>query len=177
MQKIIYLTILWFCNIFLFGQSEEKKIKSITTPVDKINKDTAEYATKVYSNHNELKDLQGFYKNGQLRKIIYKRDLIQGYYLTEYYFLENKLIYVYEKQDIWDPLKGGSPKATPLDSLFKRVKNTYEGSFYFFDKQMLDKTIKDDRVFKSGAIIDNENKEKFILDSAKECMEELNSIK
>ncbi len=176
MQKIIYLIFFLLCNTVLFGQSVEQKTKSIIKEVKKINKDTSECTTKIHPGTN-LTTLKGFYKDNQWKKIVNRKDLIQGYNVTEYYFLDDKLIFVLEKENDWDPQKGGSAKPTPMNSISMRVKNVYEGKYYFWNEQMFAQRITDERGHITGVIVDNANKEKFILDSAKDFIEQLKSIR
>src|ERR1041385_8258997 len=100
MKKLITILAI-ILSTTVFSQTTANKIESIIKSVEKINKDTIGSKSKVtVDSDSTLNKIKGIYKDGHLKKLIFKREnMIMGYIITEYYFLDNKLIFVHEKED------------------------------------------------------------------------------
>lgn len=152
------LTFIFFTNL-LFGQNDER-IKKIRKTVEKINNDT-NYTIKKLDNtyfvdqKNEVTDggqeLSGYYKNGQLRKIIYYIGISMGVTTYEYYFAENQLIFVFQKQYAYTQVKE------------LELQSVFEGRYYFENEKLFETKKKGKELFVYDSKEDKENK--FLKDS------------
>ena len=115
----------------LFGQTKEEKIKSVREKFQIINSDTT-YQTKTLTNEQFLEqmtdgggELTGYFKNGQIKKII---ELVGVSYCVrtfEYYFWDGELIFVYEKEEDF-------PYIDSIGALdFSKLELAFEGRYYF----------------------------------------------
>jgi hypothetical protein len=102
MKTLYTLTFLFFYAITV-AQTDSSKIQTIRKNVEKINKDTS-YIVKTFDNEQFLNlnqmpdgggDLRGYFKNGQLVKIIERIGFSSCVNTTEYYVQDDKLIFVY----------------------------------------------------------------------------------
>jgi hypothetical protein len=99
MKTLYTLTILFFC-VTSFAQNETV-ITKIRNTVEQTNKDTG-YTTKVLKNEQFLEhmtdgggQLTGYFKKGQLVKIVEWIGLSSCINIIEYYFQGSKLIFAY----------------------------------------------------------------------------------
>ncbi len=116
---------------------------------------------------NEVTDggqeLTGFYNKGQLKKILYSVGLSYGMTTYEYYFSDNELLFVLERQDTYSQVK---------DSM--GLEFVFEGRYYF-DKSKLIETKEIGREW----FVDERkgNKENEFLADSKSFLEELVNAK
>jgi hypothetical protein len=163
-----------------FGQKDEK-IKAIRKIVKSIDSDT-NYTLKKLDNEyfvnkkNEMTDggqeLTGYYKNGQIRKIIYGVGLSYGMKTFEYYFLENELIFVFEKQDTYLQLRDSSGEITGFD--YTKLEPVFEGRYYFNKTKLIETKNKGKEWFVKN---EEDNKEREFLEDSKSFIEELKKKK
>lgn len=134
--KLFLLTFLTLTTL-LFGQTAEriaavrKKVEAINTEKSyKIKKLDNDYFVNV---KNEATDggqeLSGYYNNGILKKIVYSVGLSYGMKTFEYFFSNDKLIFVFEKQDKFADVKDQSNQVTGLDHT--KLESAYTGRYYF----------------------------------------------
>jgi hypothetical protein len=114
-----------------FGQTKENKIKDIRNKFQTINSDTG-YSTKTLINEQFLEnmpdggsELTGYFKNGQIKKIFEQIGISYCIRTFEYYFWDERLIFVYEKEEDFpfDEATGS------LD--FTKTELSFEGRYYF----------------------------------------------
>lgn len=176
---LVFLLFMSFTTLS-FGQKDEE-IKAIRRTVTSIDSDT-NYTIKKLDNDyfvhetNEAIDggqeLTGYYKNGQIRKIMYGVGLSYGTNKFEYYFLNNELIFVFEKQFTYLPLRDSSGNITGFD--YTKLKSVFEGRYYFNQAKLIQVRKKGRESF---ALYENGNKEKEFLANSKTFIEELKKVK
>ena len=120
--KFFLLTFITFTTL-LFGQTAEK-IAAVRKKVEAINTEKSYHIKNLDNDYfvnvkNEATDggqeLSGYYKNGKLKKIVYSVGLSYGMKTLEYFFSDDELIFVFEKQDQFAALKDQSNQAIGLD--------------------------------------------------------------
>lgn len=163
-----------------YGQKDEK-IKAIRKTIESINSDTS-YTIKKLDNEyfvnekNEATDggqeLTGYYKNGQIRKIIYTIGLSYGMTTYEYYFSNSELIFVFEKQDTYLQVKDSSGEFTGFD--YTKLELAFEGRYYF-DKTKIFETKNKGKEWYSN--INKDNKASEFLTDSKSFIKELKTVK
>jgi hypothetical protein len=106
MRANIFLLAFLFLSIFLFGQSDDK-INAIRKAVEQINKDTT-YTTRQLSNLHWMEQMSdgggqitGYFKKGQLVKIVEWVGLSSCIKLHEYYLQNNSLLFVYGQEKVF----------------------------------------------------------------------------
>lgn len=120
-----------------YAQTLTQKISNIRAEVQKINKGSG-YKITTLSNEqflDEMPDgggeLQGYYRNGELIKIVEKISLSSCIHITEYYLKNNKLIFAYTQGKEWfynEQLNEFDPK---------RITLKMELRFYFENLKMI----------------------------------------
>ena len=140
MRAIIFIliTILTFCFHTALGQDKAKLVSDIRKEFKIINSDTT--LKKVVLNNEEFLDhmpdgggqLTGFYKEGQLRKIVSWIGLSNGNEIFEFYFNNNKLIFVYEQFNSF--IYDSKQETLRLDT----TERTFEGRYYFNNDKLID---------------------------------------
>ncbi len=137
MRIVTKFLIFIFFTTFSFGQKIDK-IKTIRKIVQSINVDTVYTIKKLENdyfveNKNEVADggqeLTGYYKDGQIKKIIYSVGLSYGRNVYEYYFFDGQLVFVFHKQDSYIQLKDSSGEITGFD--YSKFETVFEGRYYF----------------------------------------------
>lgn len=131
-------------------------MNEIRNEFQSINKDQA--LTKVIlSNEQFLKQtpdgggqLTGFYKNGELKKIVRWFGLSNGNEIFEFYFKNNKLIFVYEEFNSF--FYNEKTQSLILDSTYK----SFAGRYYFMNEKLVDQVTRGHNRFEDDAI-DPEN--------------------
>jgi hypothetical protein len=106
-MRTTFLTLTFlFLTILLFGQSGDK-VEQIRKTVEQINKDSA-YTKKTLDNEQwmgQMTDgggqLTGYFKNGQLVKIVEWVGLSSCTSIYEYYFQDNIFIFVYGQEKVF----------------------------------------------------------------------------
>ena len=134
----ILTTTLTVSFLTALGQDKARIISDIRKEFKIINNDTT--LKKVVLNDEEFLDhttdgggqLTGFYKEGQLRKIVSWIGLSNGNEIFEFYFTNSKLIFVYEQFNsfIYDPKQ----ETLRLDT----TERTFEGRYYFNNDKLID---------------------------------------
>jgi hypothetical protein len=128
---ILFLVFLFIVKLSS-GQADEK-VTAIRKLVQAINNDRGYKIKKLDNDYftdvkNEAADngqeLKGYYKDGQLKKIIYTVGLSNCMKTYGYYFSGNNLIFVFEKEDDYPAKKDGSG---PDDS---KLVPGFEGRYY-----------------------------------------------
>jgi len=179
MRTITFILTFLLFTTLLFGQKEEK-IKTIRKTVEKINTDTSYIVKKLDNDYfvnqkNEATDggqeLTGYYKNGQVKKIIYVVGLSYGMTTYEYYYTDNQLLFVFQKQDTYAQVKDSLGQFTGYN--YTKLEPAFEGRYYF-DKAKLFETKKTGKELFADETDNKENK--FIADS-KSFLEELKKVK
>ncbi|MBF8456143.1 hypothetical protein IV494_03020 [Kaistella sp. G5-32] len=139
--KLFVLTFLTLTNL-LFGQTAER-IAAVRKKVEAINTEKSYQIKKLDNDYfvnvkNEPTDggqeLSGYYKNGKLKKIIYSVGLSYGMKTCEYFFSDDELIFVFEKQDQFADLKDQSNQVTGSDHT--KLESVYTGRFYFENSKL-----------------------------------------
>ena len=138
LKSITFVLVAIFVANVSFAQSKADIIKSIKKEFKDINDDNS--YTKVVLENEEFMEqmtdrggsLTGYYKEEKLRKIVEWVGVSNGIYITEYYFKEEQLIFVYRafKAVVYDIKKG------EVDYDQTGVK--FEGRYYFNDKTLID---------------------------------------
>jgi hypothetical protein len=152
----------FFSFINVSAQSRDNIIKSIRQEFQTINKDTS-YTTVVLENEEFLDQmpdgggmLTGYYKNGEIRKIVKWIGISYGVEIMEYYFKEGQLIFVFEqfKSFVYDE------KNNELD--LTKTEVSFEGRYYFNKKKLIDYVTTGHNRFEDDAI----DPEKTLLEEA-----------
>ncbi|MDB5005875.1 MAG: hypothetical protein JWQ84_3037 [Mucilaginibacter sp.] len=142
-MKLTTLTLaLLLVSNLLLGQTDEKII-AIRKTVQHINSETG-YKIKTLTNDyfadvkNEAADngqeLKGYYKDGELKKMVHSVGLSNCMKTYEYYFSGADLIFVFEKEADYPYKKGGFA----FD--YSKLVPAFEGRFYF-EKGKIFKTL------------------------------------
>ena len=126
----------------LFGQAAERiatvrqKVEAINTEKSyKIKKLDNDYFVNVKNEGTDGgQELSGYYKNGKLKKIVYSVGLSYGMETFEYFFSDDELIFVFEKQDKFADVKDQSNQVTGLDHT--KLESVYTGRFYFENSKL-----------------------------------------
>jgi hypothetical protein len=103
MRTIVIILTVLFSSSFLFGQTHAR-VNSVRQWVEKINNDTL-YTVKKLENEQWMEqmtdgggELTGYFKDGQLVKIVEWVGLSSCISIYEYYFHNNSLIFVYGEE-------------------------------------------------------------------------------
>ena len=166
-MRILTFILTSILTLFFFyapGQEKSKFLNDIRKEFKSINNDSS--LIKVVLNNEEFLDhatdgggqLTGFYQGGQLRKIVRWTGLSNGNEITEFYFSNNKLIFVYEQFNafIYDQEKEILRSDT--------TERTFEGRYYFKDKKLIDQITTGHNRFEDDSIAP----EKILLTQADE---------
>ena len=173
MNRILISIFTYFIfTSFVFGQNEQK-IKTIRKTVESINIDTNYLIKKLDNDYfvdkkNEITDngqeLTGYYKNGHISKIVYYVGLSVVTTIYEFYFYEDLLIFVFEKQKTFAINKNGELN-------FKKLVPVFEGRYYFSNEKLIKTRITGNEMFARG------NKENDLLSKSKSFVTELKQAK
>lgn len=164
----------------LFGQTAER-IALVRKKVEAINTEKS-YQTKNLDNDyfvnlkNEATDggqeLSGYYKNGKLKKIVHSVGLSYGMKTLEYFFSDDALIFVFEKQSQFATLKDQSNQAIGLDQT--KLESNYTGRYYFENAKLFSIKKTGQEVFGN---IEKKSKEAELLEDSKVFRFELQKAK
>jgi hypothetical protein len=121
-----------------FGQEKTKLVNEIRKEVKAIDSDTTQ--KKVVLNNEEFLEhatdgggqLAGFYKAGQLRKIVRWVGLSNGNEIVDFYFKSNKLIFVHDQ---FNSFVYDRDKQTVR---FDTTEKTFDGRYYFYNNKLID---------------------------------------
>lgn len=175
-MKLIVLNIcivLFFSNP-LFAQ-RENAILAIRNEVQEINIAKNYLVKKIDNDYfvevkGEVTDggqnLVGYYKDNQLKKIIYKIGLSYGVKTSEFYFVENILIFVFVKQMTYEFMYNDFVENEIND--YTKFRTNFEGRYYFKDNKIIKTLNKGNEMFSEST-----NKEKELLVRSKELINDL----
>jgi hypothetical protein len=139
MKTLFTLTLLLFSS-FTFAQTDHPNINKIRKIVEQINKDSACTIKKLDNDEflehmtDEGGQLTGYFKNGQLVKIIEWIGLSSCADLTEYYLQDNKLIFTYTKGSEYS-------YSDSLGTFDRSMLNTTMECRFYFDNHKIIKMI------------------------------------
>ena len=138
MKKLI-LFLLFLSSTYGFSQN----LNLIKKEVEKINNSKNLKIKTVPNDYfvdvkNEVTDngqeLQGFYKNGELKKMIHEVILSSQKIIFEYYFQNKKLIFVKMKRF----------QIVDENGFLDKIILDFEGDFFFYNQKMIRRIIKGD---------------------------------
>lgn len=137
-NKVILLFLFVF-SLNVYGQTKQDIIKTTRkqfqeidtdTTLKKISLDSEEFLDHVPDGGGEL---VGFFRGDSIVKIVEWIGLSYGNKITEYYYKNNKLFFVFEKFDSFVEKNG------ELDH--EKVNTSFEGRYYFNDEKLIEKKI------------------------------------
>ncbi len=119
-------------SIFSFSHAQSEKdenIKFIRKQVETIN---TEKNYKVVEKEAENTVLNGYLKNKELKKLIAYADVANGIYSTEYYYYNNKpiFVFIYQKTFEYDEKKGTINTS--------KINYIYETRIYIKDDKVIE---------------------------------------
>jgi len=131
MKKLIFVFVITFLGGNVFSQNIKQNIQEIREQFKWTN--SQKDFTKVILENEEFTDnipsegcgLEGYYKNGELYKIVQSNAVSNAVYTTEYYLKNSKLIFVFRKEVQFD-----------ADENFKD-KTTYEERVYYKNGEII----------------------------------------
>jgi len=138
LKSITFLFVAIFVANVSFAQSKADIIKSIKKEFKDINEDNS-YKKVILENEEFMEhmtdrggSLTGYYKDGKLCKIVEWIGISNGIHITEYYFKEEQLIFVYHafKEVVYDMKKG--------EFDYEQTGVKFEGRYYFNDKTLIE---------------------------------------
>ncbi len=177
MKKTIVITLIVSLSVIVFSQNKDAKIKHIQEKVKIINQDTT-YLALTIDNEEFLEQmtdgggqLTGYFKGKTLYKIHKRIGLSYCVLTTEYYFEDEKLIFVYEQEDVF-------PYIDSLATLdYTRTKTSFKARFYFKNKRLIEKKTEGEKRILDFIVFDSQTKEDQLLRSAKNEFDLLNRKK
>jgi hypothetical protein len=124
------------------GQTKAEQVQAIRKEFQAINRDST--LKKVTMENEEFpeqlvtdggRELTGYYKNGQVKKIRHWVGISHGNQIKEFYFHDGKLVFVYEQFDSFpfDGKKG--------EHIRYMTKTTFEGRYYFNNDKLIERKI------------------------------------
>ena len=176
--NLLLLLLLTLINLF-FGQTAER-IAAVRKKVEAINTEKSYQIKKLDNDYfvnvkNEVTDggqeLSGYYKNGKLKKIVYSVGLSYGLKTCEYFFSNDELIFVFEKQDQFATIKDQSNQVTRLDHT--KLEPVYTGRFYFENSKLFSIKQTGKEIFTK---MDKKSKEAELLNDSKVFRLELQRV-
>ena len=180
MKTKLFLLAFLALTTLLFGQTAER-IAAVRKKVEAINIEKSYQIKKLDNDYfvnvkNESTDggqeLSGYYKNGKLKKIVYRVGLSYGMKTFEYFFSNDELIFVFEKQDQFAEKKDQSDQVTGLD--YTKLESVYTGRFYFKNSKLFSIKQTGKEIFRK---MDKNSKEAEILKDNKVFRLELQKAK
>jgi hypothetical protein len=148
LKNITLLLVTFFFMHTVFAQSNGDMIKSIRKEFKAINDDGS--LKKVVLENEEFMEqmtdrggsLTGYYKEDKIAKIVEWIGISNGIYITEYYFKDEQLMFVYKafKAVVYDA------KKNDVDLDQTGVK--FEGRYYFSNKLLIDNALTGTNPFK-----------------------------
>lgn len=170
MKKLLFnfTLVLTLSPSLLFCQTQNDAVLDIRKKFKIIN-GIKDYQIKILENEEFLDqmtdgggELKGFLKNDTVFKIVEKVGLSFGVITLEYYYWNEQLIFVYEKEQTfkYDDSTG---------SFNYDILNTnFEGRYYFSNQKLFKTKIKGKKMFPDDISFDSQTKEGQLLDFAKE---------
>jgi hypothetical protein len=149
------------------GQNVNEKIRLIKSRFTSINQ-TSDYQVVSLSHEDFLENmtdgggqLQGYFRKDEIQKIFESVGLSYCMQTKEYYFWDNKLIFVYEKEV--------SFKMDSLGTLdHSKVGPVFEGRYYFSDDKLISTQTKGRKLMDDSVALDSQTKEVQLLERARE---------
>jgi len=148
MRTITFISsvFLVFCFSLVAAQQKQLIINQIRKECNAINKDKV--MKRVVLNHEDFLDhmtdgggkVTGFYRKGEVKKIMCWIGLSFGTEHVEYYFKNNKLIFVYEQFNTF--LFDKKTQNLRYDA----TETTFEGRYYFDANLLIKKFIKGQKI-------------------------------
>ena len=135
------------------GQTKAEQVQAIRKEFQAINGDST--MKKITMENEEFteqlvtdggRELTGYYKNGQVRKVRHWVGISHGNEIKEFYFRDGKLIFVYEQFNSF-PYDG--KKGEHIHSI---TKTTFEGRYYFNNDKLIDRKITGKKQFEDKTI-------------------------
>jgi len=154
MRTIGFISSVLILLCFSLAHAQEKQVvvKKIRQEFNIINKDKT-MKKKVLNNEDFLDHmpdgggrLTGFYIKGEVKKIVCWTGLSFGTENVEYYFKDNKLIFVYEQFNSFLV----DQKTRNLK--YGATERTFEGRYYFDNNVLIDKVIRGKKMGEDGSI-------------------------
>lgn len=115
------------------------------------------YQTKVLNNEKFLDhmtdgggQLTGYFKDGQINKVVEWLGLSYGTKTFNYYFFDGRLILVNEKEEDFPDISNSGT----LD--YTKVEFAFEGNYYFNEEKLIDQKTNGQKRFSEGVKIDEE---------------------
>jgi hypothetical protein len=176
LTTFLFLFIISFCifSITSISAQSTEKIKIIRATVERINRDSV-YTIKTLDNEYFLahegstdngQELSGYFKAGDLKKMIFRIGLSYAMRTTEYYFSDNQLIFVFEKEENYPELKDSLGEFVGLD--LSKLEPAFEGRYYFDKAKMTEA-----KITGKQRITDEGNREQDLLEVSAHFAEQL----
>lgn len=147
-------------------ENQQNKIQATSTLIKSIQEKTQvidlenNYETKVLNNEKFLDhmtdgggQLTGYFKDGKIAKIVERLGLSYGVITYVYYFSNEELILVKEKEEDFTDIENTGT----LD--YTKVELAFEGNYYFNNGKLVDSQTKGQKRFSDGL---SENADSFI---------------
>jgi hypothetical protein len=173
------LILVFFFFGFSLAAAQEKQVmvKNIRQECYAINREKA--MKKIVLNNEDFLDhmpdgggkLTGFYKNGELKKIVCWIGLSFGTESTEYYFKSNKLIFVYDQFNSF--LLDEKTQNLRYDA----TERTFEGRYYFDHHKLIDKVTKGQKMGEINDDHNGQNLQKMAKDFQRLLIDSRNRVK
>ena len=157
-----------------FGQEKAKLVNEIHKEIKAINSDTTQ--KKVVLNNEEFLEhatdgggqLAGFYKAGQLKKIVRWVRLSNGNEIFDFYFKDNKLIFIHNQFNsfVYDDKK--------QTVRFDTTEKTFDVRYYFYNNKLIDQIstghnrFEDDNIDTEETLLTEANDNKKLLERRRE---------
>ncbi|MFA6023587.1 MAG: hypothetical protein WC781_05855 [Candidatus Pacearchaeota archaeon] len=165
----LFILIIVVLFVFFISQkSREKKVVQIKNIQDKVQLIDSEkgYQVKILNNEQFLDQMTdgggqliGYLKDGKVVKIVEQLGLSYAVKTYRYYFSEDQLILVYEKDENF-------PYNETTQALnYTKLELAFEGRYFFEKEKLIDTQTTGTKRFSEG---DNTNIEEFFLKIAKE---------
>lgn len=142
-----------FFTTSLFSQTKADQVKEIQRKFKHINSDTG-YQVRTLEGEQFLEQttdgggqLSGYFKQGQVRRIVESVGLSYGMLITEYYFWDGQLFFVYEKEADY-----------PYVDSLQEIDHTtlipaFEGRYYFTGRKIFETKYSGRKRFPDGVIM------------------------
>lgn len=169
-SKVKILILIFTLNLSLVvGQTNAEKIKEIRGKFEKINQDNT-YELKTLENEQFLDhipdgggSLTGYFKDNKVYKIVERIGVSYCVRTFEYYYWDERLILVYEKEL---DFKMNDGKGFDYDN----QTLVFEGHYYFVNGNLIETSITGKKAIEYD---EEENKEKALLAAAKRNVDAL----
>ena len=135
MRLYLLTSLLFFYTNFLFSQNEKEAIESIKSHFKWVNRQN-NFEIAELNNEDYLKNspdnggqLRGYFRNDTLYKIVEHFGSSYAMMITEYYFLNNELIFVYDVEKNYRQIIDSTDGFMGFD--YSKLETKYESRFYF----------------------------------------------